>query len=78
MLGCVSRRYAASDDDASALSAYLREIAKLPRLTVDQERELGHKIQNEHDETAITTLVEANLRFVVSYAKRKVVYLMSR
>src|SRR5438067_3796557 len=65
----VSKRFAASDD-ASALSAYLREIAKLPRLTVDQEHELGHKIQDEHDETAVPTLVEANLRFVVSYAKR--------
>ena len=66
----MSRRHAASDDDASALSAYLREIAKLPRLTVDQERELGQRIQDEQDETAVTTLVEANLRFVVSYAKR--------
>ena len=66
----MSRRHAASDDDASALSAYLREIAKLPRLTPDQERELGHRIQDERDEAAITRLVEANLRFVVSYAKR--------
>jgi RNA polymerase primary sigma factor len=66
----VSRRHAASDDDASALSAYLREIAKLPRLTVDQERELGRRIQFDHDDAALTRLVEANLRFVVSYAKR--------
>jgi RNA polymerase primary sigma factor len=66
----VSKRHAASDDDASALSAYLREIAKLPRLTPDQERELGQRIQVERDEAAITRLVEANLRFVVSYAKR--------
>ena len=66
----MSKRHAASDDDASALSAYLREIAKLPRLTPDQERELGQRIQVERDEAAITRLVEANLRFVVSYAKR--------
>jgi RNA polymerase primary sigma factor len=66
----VSRRPAASDDDASALSAYLREIAKLPRLTADQERELGRRIQFDQDEAALTRLVEANLRFVVSYAKR--------
>jgi RNA polymerase primary sigma factor len=66
----VSRRHAASDDDASALSAYLREIAKLPRLTADEERALGQRIQDERDEAAITRLVEANLRFVVSYAKR--------
>ena len=66
----MSRRHAASDDDASALSAYLREIAKLPRLTADEERALGHRIRDDHDEAAITRLVEANLRFVVSYAKR--------
>ena len=62
----VSRR----DEDASALGAYLREIAKLPRLTVDEERALGTKIQVDRDEAAMARLVEANLRFVVSYAKR--------
>jgi RNA polymerase primary sigma factor len=66
----VSRRHAATDDDASALSAYLREISKLPRLTADEERALGHRIKDDHDEAAMTRLVEANLRFVVSYAKR--------
>jgi RNA polymerase primary sigma factor len=70
MLGCVSRRHAASGDDASTLAAYLREIGKLPRLTVDEERELGARIQRERDEAAISRLVESNLRFVVSYAKR--------
>ena len=63
------KRYSASDD-ASTLAAYLREIAKLPRLSVDEERELGHRIRVEGDELAVTRLVEANLRFVVSYAKR--------
>jgi RNA polymerase primary sigma factor len=62
----VSRR----DEGASALGAYLREIAKLPRLTVDEERALGTKIQVDRDEAAMARLVEANLRFVVSYAKR--------
>jgi RNA polymerase primary sigma factor len=62
----VSRR----DEDASALGAYLREIAKLPRLTVDEERALGARIQDDRDEAAMARLVEANLRFVVSYAKR--------
>src|SRR5262244_233761 len=70
MLFAVSRRHAASDDDTRALSAYLREIAKLPRLSADEERALGHRIRDERDEEAITRLVEANLRFVVSYAKR--------
>ncbi len=58
------------EDNGSTLSAYLREIAKLPRLTVDEEREVGWRIQQNRDEAALTRLVEANLRFVVSYAKR--------
>jgi RNA polymerase primary sigma factor len=62
----VSRR----DEDGSALGAYLREIAKLPRLTPDEERALGARIQDDRDEAAMAQLVEANLRFVVSYAKR--------
>jgi RNA polymerase primary sigma factor len=62
----VSRR----EEEASTLSAYLREIAKLPRLSVDQERALGARIQDGPDEEALTQLVEANLRFVVSFAKR--------
>lgn len=56
--------------DSSTLQAYLREIAKCPRLTVDQERELGRRIRTEADDQAVAALVEGNLRFVVSYAKR--------
>lgn len=56
--------------DAASLQAYLREIAKCPRLTVEQERDLGRRIQQHGDEGALTQLVEGNLRFVVSYAKR--------
>jgi RNA polymerase primary sigma factor len=66
----VSKRHAASGDDGETLSAYLREIAKLPRVTVDEERALGLRIRDDGDEIALTRLVEANLRFVVSYAKR--------
>ena len=66
----MSKRYAASDDDSSTLTAYLREIAKLPRLTADEERALVQRIRDDSDQAAVTRLVEANLRFVVSYAKR--------
>jgi RNA polymerase primary sigma factor len=66
----VPRRYAAGGDDASTLAQYLREISKLPRLTIEEERELGSRIQHDRDESAISRLVESNLRFVVSYAKR--------
>jgi RNA polymerase primary sigma factor len=51
----------------------LRDIAKLPLLTADEERALGHCIQRDRGQAAheaLTRLVEANLRFVVSYAKR--------
>ncbi len=52
-----------------ALKKYLKEIAKLPRITVEEERELGRLIQ-QGDQKAQRRLVEANLRFVVSFAKR--------
>ena len=70
MLFGVSRRYAASAENHSTLAAYLREIAKLPRLSLDEERELGARIQRDRDDVARSRLVESNLRFVVSYAKR--------
>lgn len=66
----MSRRYTASGDDASTLAAYLREIAKLPRITIDEERALGARIRLDKDQAAISRLVESNLRFVVSYARR--------
>ena len=70
MLGRVSKRHGAGGDDGGTLSAYLREIAKLPRVTVEEERALGRRIRAGGDDRAVTELVEANLRFVVSYAKR--------
>jgi len=39
-------------------------------LTVEEERELGARILYHRDEDAVSRLVECNLRFVVSYAKR--------
>ena len=53
-----------------ALQAYLRAIARLPRLTQEREHELALRIQTDHDQAALRELVEGNLRFVVSYAKR--------
>jgi RNA polymerase primary sigma factor len=64
------RREAGEDAQADALQAYLRAISKLPRLTPEQEQELGRRIQQDRDQDALRRLVEGNLRFVVSYAKR--------
>jgi RNA polymerase primary sigma factor len=52
-----------------ALQAYLRAISRLPRLTPEEERALGHRVA-AGDQEALRGLVEGNLRFVVSYAKR--------
>jgi RNA polymerase sigma factor (sigma-70 family) len=52
------------------LHAYLREISTFPKLTKDTERQLGHRIQQQGDEEALSRLVQANLRIVVAYAKR--------
>jgi RNA polymerase primary sigma factor len=56
--------------DAQTLQAYLQEISKIPRVTPQEEHALGVRIQRDGDEAALKRLVEANLRFVVSYAKR--------
>jgi RNA polymerase primary sigma factor len=62
-------RYEERDESYDLLNQYLQEIAKIPRLTPEREKELGRRVQ-QNDKTALEELVKANLRFVVSYAKR--------
>jgi RNA polymerase primary sigma factor len=50
---------------------YLKEIGKVPLLTAEEERELAIRM-GEGDEVAKQKLAEANLRLVVSIAKRYV------
>lgn len=50
---------------------YLKEIGKIPLLSTEEEIELAKKIQMG-DEDAKQRLAEANLRLVVSIAKRYV------
>lgn len=50
------------------VSGYLQEIRKIPRLTPQQERELAMRCA-QGDEEAIRTMVDSNLRLVVSVAK---------
>lgn len=52
------------------LDAYLREISAFAPLTLEEERDLGRRIHRHRDHAAFKRLVEANLRFVVSYAKQ--------
>ena len=58
-------------DDVSddSVRLYLREIGKIPLLTGDEELELAQKVK-EGDKRATDKMAEANMRLVVSIAKR--------
>lgn len=51
---------------------YLKDIGRVPLLSGDDEIELARRMQEEGDEEAKKQLSEANLRLVVSIAKRYV------
>ena len=52
-----------------SVKMYLKEIGKVPLLSGDQEQELAKKML-DGDEDAKNTLIESNLRLVVSIAKK--------
>jgi len=52
-----------------SLNAYIREISKFRPLSGNEEKALARRIR-AGDQDALQRLVEANLRFVVSYGKR--------
>ena len=58
-----------SDSDNEVLSSYLKAIDKLPLLTYDEEYEIALKAKNGDKKTR-EKLINANLRFVVSVAKK--------
>ncbi len=59
------------NSDMDSLNIYLKEIGKVPRLTAEEELELGERIA-QGDAQAADRMVEANLRLVVSIAKKYV------
>ena len=60
-----------SNDDS--VKIYLKEIGRVPLLTAEEETDLARRLaDNAHDEGARQRLAEANLRLVVSIAKKYV------
>lgn len=59
----------ATNSASSTVALYLREIGKIPLLTADEEKKLSRRVQ-KGDDKARQQFIEANLRLVVSIAKR--------
>ena len=57
------------DADNEVLSIYLEQINKIPMLSYEEEYELALKAKNG-DKKAFDRIINANLRFVVSVAKK--------
>ena len=55
--------------EADAVSLYLREIARTPLLTAQEEKMLAKRV-SEDDQAARAMLIRANLRLVVNIAKK--------
>lgn len=58
-----------TDRQDASLGMFFRDISKIPLATPEEEIELSKRIKNG-DTAAINRLVEANLRFVISVAKK--------
>ncbi len=64
-----ARTYSNSKHSSSELQQYIREIARCPLLTAEEERELGWKIINDNCPASRERMIRSNLRLVVAIAK---------
>lgn len=55
--------------NVESYQSYLNEIFKIPRITLEEEKDLLKRIENG-DKKALDRLIEGNLRLVVSIAKK--------
>jgi len=67
--GNVLSGFDASVEEQSALDQYLRDVSRHELITPEREKELGARAQ-KGDQEAIQELARANLRFVISVAKK--------
>ncbi len=65
----VMTRYDLSDISDDSIQMYLRDIGKIPLLSAEEETQLA-KAKESGDIVAFNKLIEANLRLVVSIAKK--------
>lgn len=59
-----------AQEDGENLTRYFNEIRAFEPLTKEEERDLLIKIQKSNDQAALRKLISANLKFVVSVAKK--------
>ncbi len=65
----IMTKYDLSDISDDSIQMYLRDIGKIPLLTAEEEMQLA-KAKEKGDVLAFNKLIEANLRLVVSIAKK--------
>jgi RNA polymerase primary sigma factor len=65
----MAARQMAGAQSSETLKRYLQEISRIPPIDANTEKQLGALAQ-AGDREAVKRLVESNLRFVVSFAKR--------
>lgn len=67
--GSESKKRKQNDDEVDAVKEYLKQIGDIPLLTQEEEKELSERI-HQGDKKAKTIFINANLRLVISIAKK--------